>query len=62
MAHSTSFPYEAIGTACKSSCSGGDTGGCNPKGGASCNCYDILGYYYGAVSAPAPYDQYGECL
>ena len=60
--HSSSFPYEAIGTECQASCSVGDTGGCNPKGSPSCNCYDILGYYYGAVTAPAPYNQYGECL
>jgi hypothetical protein len=59
--HSSSFPYEATGTTCRTSCTGA-TAGCNPKGNPSCNCYDILGYYYGAVTAPAPYDQYGECL
>ena len=60
--HNSSFPYEATGTACKASCPIGDTGGCNPKGNPPCNCYDILGYYYTATTAPAPYNQYGECL
>ena len=58
--------FAITGTQCRADCSASDAfPACNPKAPSCPNltsCTAFLDQYYASGTAPAPYDQYGQCI